>query len=285
MTHCSGAPAQQHALAYIEGTLAEFEAERFEEHYFDCSACLAHLQALQAVGQELVRHPAVLLDQVRTRQPLAWPARAGALAAAAVLVVAGGFAIRVIGVHTAQPSQAHSLPAAPLLPAQAPQPPHPPLVQPSQLADLALPVFVPRNLRGESEDPRFQAGMRAYGNGDCRGAVVTLSQVPDSSPEARAARFYSAACQMHLDQFSAAASGLRAVAQAPDSPQRELALYYLAQIALAGDDPSAAHRYLLHTIVLRGDMEHAARLQDRKVVALIEQRRETGNPWIGNKKP
>jgi anti-sigma factor RsiW len=39
MRACTGAPAELHALQYVEGTLPEFEVERFEEHYFDCPVC------------------------------------------------------------------------------------------------------------------------------------------------------------------------------------------------------------------------------------------------------
>jgi hypothetical protein len=144
----------------------------------------------------------------------------------------------------------------------------------SQLADLALPPYLASNLRGESKDARFEAGMKEYANGNCRGALVALSQVPAESTEARAAKFYSGACQMRLGDFASATGVLRKIADAGDSPQQEAALYGLAQIALAGNYPATAHAYLLRTISLRGDLEQRAREQDRQIAKLIGQERQ-----------
>jgi predicted Zn-dependent protease len=143
------------------------------------------------------------------------------------------------------------------------------------LADLTLPAFLAPNLRGESLDARFEAGMKEYANGNCRSAITALAQFPAESVEARAAQFYSGACQMRLGDFASASGLLRKVADGGDSPQQEAALYYLAQIALAGNDPATAHAYLLRTISLRGDLEGRAREQDRQIAKLIGQERQT----------
>jgi thioredoxin-like negative regulator of GroEL len=136
-----------------------------------------------------------------------------------------------------------------------------------------MPAFVAPNLRGESEDARFLAGMTSYSRGDYRAALATLSQVPASIPESRAARFYSGVCQMHLGDLPGATANLTAVADAGDSPEQEAALYYLAQTSLLANDLAAAHHQLLHTITLKGDLERRARQQDRKVLAQIEASR------------
>jgi hypothetical protein len=98
-----------------------------------------------------------------------------------------------------------------------------------------------------------------------------LAQVPAENSEARAAEFYSGACQMRLGDFATASGLLRKVADAGDSPQQEAALYDLAQIALAGNDPVTAHAYLLRTISLRGDLEGRAREQDGRITELVGQ--------------
>jgi tetratricopeptide (TPR) repeat protein len=139
----------------------------------------------------------------------------------------------------------------------------------SQLADLTLPAYLAPQLRGESLDTRFEAGMTAYAAGNCENAIATLRQVAEQSAEARAAAFYSGACQMRLGNFGQAAKLLRKVADGGDSPQRETALYELAQIALAHNDPVAAHLYLQRIIALRGDLERRAREQQRQVAKLI----------------
>jgi hypothetical protein len=276
MNTCSGTPAEQHALAYLEGSLPEFEVERFEEHYFDCPACLAQVEALLAVRDELARHPA---PQAPTgvRTVFAWPQTRWAVGLAAALLLTGVVALRMVENRPAQPQVATHTPAISKQPAPAPKSsvPADAPVKPSQLADLALPSFVAYSLRGESEDAHFVAGMKAYSLGDCRTAVSTLKSVAGAPSEARAARFYTGACQMRLGDLAAARSSLLTVIKAGDSPQQEAALYTLGQVALAANDLGEAHRYLLHTITLRGDLERKARAEDRKVLALIQQQGQT----------
>jgi hypothetical protein len=276
MTTCSGAPAERDALPYVEGTLSEFEVERFEEHYFDCPVCLARLQALQAVGQELARQPIATPESLRDRQPLlkfplAGPARIWISGVAAALLLMGVFAYRILESRPAQPTVAQGNPKSSPHPEPARQPvsSFPVPVQVSQLADLALPAFIAPNLRGESLDTRFEASMKDYANGNCRGAIAGLSQIPAESVEARAAQFYSGVCRMHLGNLAEASGLLRKVADAGDSPQQEAALYYLAQIALAGNDPATAHAYLSRTISLHGNLESRSRTEDAQAMDLI----------------
>jgi hypothetical protein len=257
-------------LQYVEGTLPEFEVERFEEHYFDCPICLTHLQAIQAVGRELARQPVAPVQAERPKIWLAWPAWSWAAGAAAALLLLSVFTYRSIESRPAQPTVSQSRPKSLPQAESAAQPayPSPAPVHLSQLADLTLPAFVAPNLRGDGLDTQFEAGMKEYANGNCRGAFAALSQVPAVSAEARAAEFYSGACQMRLGDFASASGLLSKVANDGDSPQQEAALYGLAQIALAGNDPATAHAYLLRTISLRGDLERRAREQDQRIAEL-----------------
>jgi hypothetical protein len=277
MTTCPGKPAELYALPYIEGSLPEFEVERFEEHFFDCPVCLSHLQALQAVGVALARQPAAQPLVARTGILHQWPARAFALGAIAAALIAA-----IVGYQTIVNRSSHPVVAKAPVKAPAPAPQHvaseKPNVLASQLADLALPAFVAPSLRGESEDPRFESGMKAYTKGNCRQAIADLTQVPPDDREGRASLFYSGVCQMHLGNMPAASVLLGKVAGAGDSPQQEAALYYLAQISLEGNDPVRAHRYLVHIVSLRGDLEHRARTEDRQVTELIARQSQTQNP-------
>jgi hypothetical protein len=270
MNSCTGTPAELYALPYVEGSLPEIEAERFEEHYFECTACLAYLQTIQAAGTELARMP-VGASAPPKKTLLTWPMASWALrAVAAALLVVAVFAYRGF----------HSGASGPQL-AQAPQPqpaplpaaPAKPAVNATLLADLAMPAFVAPNLRGSSEDAHFDAGMNAYSRGDYVHAAATLAEVPAQAGEARAAAFYRAACQMHLGNLQSAAEGMSKVADAGDSPQQESAIYFEAQIALASNNPTAAHKFLQQTIALKGDLERKARDEDRKVLALIDNNR------------
>jgi hypothetical protein len=260
MTNCSGKPADEFLESYLLGTLPEDDAQRFEEHYFDCPVCLAQVEALQAVSRQLHLAPRRGL-----RQPLAWPVRVGALAAIAAVLLLGFFVFhgrRRTDVNLAAAPAGH-VPS----PMGTPQPAHAPSLAVVQLADLALPPFRSSTLRGESSDAHFSAGMEDYTKGDCAQAVKALSEVPSGDRDSRAARFFSGVCRMHEGDLSGASKTLTGVAEAGDSPQQEAALYYLAQLALASNDAPSARRYLARTIALRGDFERRARAQLAQVQA------------------
>jgi hypothetical protein len=278
MTPCNRAPAIENAAQYIEGTLSQSEAELFEDHYWNCPECLAYLQALEAVGDELARGPAPQIVPAPRKRVLAWPARAwalGALAAAAVLMVIG---IRTLGPHEENPSQAQSVPAVstPGTPTAKVSGSRPAEETVTEMADLALPEFAPSNLRSAGVEPHFEQGMAAYSRGDCQGAWTALAKVPAEDKQDRQAEFYSALCRLHGKDLASAEAGLHKVVDAGDSLQLESALYYLAQIDLARNDPAGAHRHLVRTISLRGDLEKRARLQDQKLLALKKVSSDSG---------
>lgn len=263
MTSCSGSPADQYLEDYLLGRLAEAEAVQFEEHYFACPVCLAQLEALQAA-----QHGLRALPPQPSRAPIPWPIRLTALAAIAAMLIAVAFVF-----HAKHQAPQPTLAANPSvsIPSSASQPSPAPPAQATpnssaarsvaQLADLSLPAFLAPNLRGQPGNPVFEAGMKAYAKQDCPGAVHALARVPAAEEAGTAARFYSGVCLMHDGDLPAAARTLRSVADAGDSPQQEAAVYYLAQVALASDDASAARHDLERTIALRGDFESRARAQ------------------------
>lgn len=278
MTQCTGKPAEELLEAYLQGTLPEARAQKFEQHYFDCPVCLEQVERLEAVARQLGRRP------LKARKPLiawpslgwaglglpslGWPARAFALSAIAALLVVGFFGIRHINMP-AQPSVAHSTVAPATPPAQQSRPASPTLaaLAVSRLADLSLPAFQANNLRGPSDDTHYDAGMSAYATGNCAAAVKALSQVPAQDEDALAARFYTGVCRMQMGDLPAASATLRKVSAAGESAQQEAALYYLAQIALSENDAATARRYLTRTIALHGDFEHRASAELARLAA------------------
>jgi hypothetical protein len=249
MTDCTGTLTDRYLEQYIQGTLPDPEARLFEEHYFDCPSCLAQVEALQAVTLKLGGQPRKTL-----KMPIPWPVRARALAALAAMLIIGFLGFRAL-YQPAAPAVAKgpTAPAHGAAPSSQPAPGSLASATISRLADLALPAFQPPNLRGQSGDPHFDAGMKAYTRRQCPGAVMNLLQVPAQDDDSLAAQFYTGVCQMHEGDLTGATSSLRHVESAGDSPQQEAALYYLAQIALARNDAITARHYLASTIALRGD--------------------------------
>jgi len=257
MMSCTGRPADECLDAYLEGTLPENEARRFEEHYFECPVCLGRLEALEAVARKLGTEPKPPL-----KAPIPWPTRVRVLSAIAAMLVLGFFTWRATH-QPAQPTAAAATPAAPMQPKPAApaSSPTPAVLAVSRLADFTLPAFRASSLRGGGEDAAFDAGMKAYSAHDCATAEKNLALVAATDESHLAARFYQGACQMKDSNLPAATKTLRSVADAGDSPQQEAALYYLAQVALAGNDATTARHFLARTISLHGDFEGRARAQ------------------------
>jgi anti-sigma factor RsiW len=257
MTDCTGTLTDRCLERYIQGTLPEHEAQQFEEHYFGCPDCLAQVEALQAVTRRLGALP-----RTPARAPIPWPVRVSALAAIAAMLVIGFIVFRVK--RAPLPEQAvATVPAAPV--AKAAPAPSLTAASVSRLADLTLPAFQARTLRGQNGDPNFDSGMKAYTRRDCSSAVKALARVPANDEDSLAARFFVGVCQMHDGSLGAATTTLESVANAGDSPQQEAALYYLAQVALERGDADAARHYLTRTVALRGDFESRARAELVKI--------------------
>jgi hypothetical protein len=269
MSHCIGAPARERLEQYVEGTLPEAEAEKFENHYFDCPVCLGELQAIQAAQEALRRHPVPITPRKRIFEwPTVWRpvVSFGAVAAALVL---GFYGYRVMehgsqtggNVAVMQPAPAPPSTQSPAPPSTAAGQPTTQIADLAGIADLRLPHYQPSVLRDGSAESAFEHGMKQYIAGDCRGATQILSQVEQNGPDGPAAQFYSGVCLMHAGDLTAAAGALHRVASAGDSAYQESAYYYLAQIALAQSNAAEARRDLTQVVSLRGDLVHQARRQ------------------------
>jgi anti-sigma factor RsiW len=255
MTDCNGRPAEELLESYVQGTLPETEARKFEEHYFDCPRCLAEVEALQTAAMQLGARP-----RVAPKAPIPWPRRIGVLSAVAALLIVGVFVFResrapggsAVAVNPAPPAST----AAPAPGASSPAP-----MAASEIADLSIPVFQASALRGPGRNVHFAAGMQAYAGKNYLLAEKDLAQVPADDADGIAARFYAGVCQMQLGHLPAAAAALQSVADGGDSPQQEASLYYLAQTALLNNDVAEANRDLTRTVALHGDFERRARAE------------------------
>ena len=266
MTDCIGAPTREWLEQYVEGTLPEQEVQKFEDHYFDCPVCLGELQAIQAVQEALRKHPIAI---AQPKPVLAWPTNWNRMISWGALAAAVLVGFLTFYVMKQRPQSAGNVAVAPAGPATAPQSPVQPQTTPgtqapieiAQLADLNLPAYHAPVLRGAVESGAFENGMKQYVNGDCAGAMNTLSQVDPKGPDALAAQFYTGVCRLHTGDLAGAAATLRHVVHAGDTAYQESAFYYLAQIALAQSNAIAARRDLNRVVGLRGDLEHQARKQ------------------------
>lgn len=255
MTLCTGQLAEQDLERYLQGSLPELEARRFEEHYFECPECLAQLEALEAGRHALTAQP-VAIPQPRTRRPILWPTL-GAIAAALLIGYAGFHAMQTRVTHA--PAVAAN---------QAPQLPAPVIATPSlaSFADTSLPPYRPSQVRGSAGSGLFAAAMEPYLRHHCDHAVASLENVVEHDQEnALAAHFYRGACELNLQHPAEASADLQKVVDAGDSPQQEAAMYYLAQASLTNNDKAAARHWLAKTIALHGDFEQRAKAQLNRI--------------------
>lgn len=280
MSRCTGSPAELSALHYVEGVLPDDEAERFEEHYFECPVCLEHLQTLQAMRSGMAKLSAEPARVPPRGNLLGWPTLTWAIGSLAAALLLIGFVYRSMSRSQSGPGVATSVPSPAATSAVAPSAPaasegstaaraQSAAARASSLADLALPAFVAPTLRGDESDPQFENGMKSYSAGKCAAAISTLAQVPAGSRDALAAQFYRGTCQMHSRDLIAAKAALQTVADAGDSPEQESAYYYLAQIELARNNAPSAHQLLVRTIALKGDLERRAKAEDLKLVEIL----------------
>jgi hypothetical protein len=272
MTICSGIRAEMFGEDYLRGTLAEVEAQSFEQHYLACGACFEHLRALQAARDVLGKEPKLVRRKKR--------ASTGAVFA----VAAAAIVIATLAVHwsrrSGRPARQDVALQAPVQSVTKPdsataqesrsaQAPESSLgTELASLADRTLPPFHPTQIRGAAEDEHFEAGMRAYSANDCETALNELKRVPRTSAHADSAVLYAGACNYKLHRFSAASEHLAELAKNEDSPFSEAARYYLAQVALGQQNSAQAQHWLNEVLALRGDYELRALAQLRKLSSL-----------------
>ena len=242
---CQEVERDELAERYVLGQLGDREQAAFEDHYFDCAACLEHVRALQDVREELSAPTAAV-------RPRRWPRTVAAIAAAAALVLA----VRV----------GQQMWTEPVLPPSSA--PRPDIVLPAPPAQttIALPPYTPPRLRGvPSEAQRlFEAAMVSYRAGNCAAATPGLQRALEADGSVIRARFYLAACDLHENRVTEGVTNLRSVIDAGESPYLEDAHFLLAQARMQQGDLAAAREELRQVIALKGDrLEEARRLLDK----------------------
>jgi len=233
--------------AYVAGTLSEAEQDAFEQHFFACAACLAHVQVLQEIKDGVRRLP----PATASHRPPPPPARAAApwlgLAIAAGLVAAAGWwwqgsNLQAPGAPTAVVTQGPGAPGSPSAPA-APTPGTPSATAPVdaptravQLAQLALvvpPRYVPIAVRGAAPPAgTFDAAMVHYVAGRHRDAAAALRTLSEAAPADPGIAFFWGISELALGQAGGAREGLTRAIAADVQPYADEAHFYLAKVHL-----------------------------------------------------
>jgi hypothetical protein len=292
MNECIGGPVEEFAERYLNGSLAENEAEKFEEHYFSCETCHEMLVALQDIRSSLAAASRLedasgavttVVSESGPAQPLRIVSRRaskpvqlgtprrfvawGSIAAA--ILVAVVLAAVALNRHPAGPQTAGNTPAAPkkiapgTVPGSDTQPENgsrAPVqaenqnVQLASLADVQLPGYKAPELRGSEVNDPIQT---AFASGM---KSYTLGDCPEAL-----AQFahvpdggpHGVAARLYggLCRFKA-----HELSQAQNSFEAVIA---------AGDTPQleTAEYYLAQTMLLRSDAA-TARLWLRRTVSL-----------------
>ena len=232
---------------YLLGRLPEQAASEFEAHYFDCPQCLARVELLEGARTQLESSPETRPAGNRLRRAI------GALAAAAVVVLAVGVIREVARVPVSAPVTA---PAPNIeLPPTAPgaRPAEGPDLQ--ALGAIELPRFDAPRLRTNPTASRrvFLQAMERYERGDCQGALAGLETAAQQDAKSVPARFFLAVCSLQLDRNADAVRYLADVVKLGESPYLEDAHFFLAKAHIRLGDLAAARRELASVIALDGD--------------------------------
>jgi anti-sigma factor RsiW len=251
-----------HDLAdgYVAGTLSEAEQDAFEQHFFTCSACLAHVQMLQEVKDGLRQNPVA----VAAHRPVAaaWNTTPwlGLALAASLIAAVGWWWQDGTGPTPGAPPVAIG-PVAPTGPTPAPStppaaPPTTPVEAPtrrailSQLALVVPPRYVPIAVRGGDAPPAgsFDAAMAHYVAGRHREAAAALRILSDAKPADPGIAFFWGISELALGHADAARQGLTRAVAADVQPYADEAHFYLAKVHLAEGAIDPARRELRYAV-------------------------------------
>jgi hypothetical protein len=269
--------------AYVAGTLSEAEQDAFEQHFFACADCLAHVQMLQEIKDGVRRLP----PATASHRPPPPPTRAAApwlgLAIAAGLVAAAGWwwqgsTARVPGTPTHVATQVPEEPrssSAPASPtptsgtAPAPEPVGAP-IRARQLAQLALivpPRYVPIAVRGAAPAGTFDAAMAHYVAGRYRDAAAALRTLSDAAPADPGIAFFWGISELALGQAGGAREGLTRAIAADVQPYADEAHFYLAKVHLLEGSVDQARLELQYAV----DHEAGPEGEAQRVLAALDR--------------
>ena len=233
------------AEAYVTGTLPEAELDAYEQHFYDCSACLAQVKSLQALADRLRQLPAGPAPYPTTspgRSAAPWLA----LACAAGLIAAFGWwwqggAPRA---PDARPLVAAAAPATPRVEAASR---HDVL---TQLARVVPPHYVLSAARAGEAPPAgsFDAAMAHYVAGRHREAAAVLHALSATTPADPGIAFFSGISELVAGRPAAARESLTRSIAADVPPYADEAHFYLAKAYLAEDAVDQARRELHYAV-------------------------------------
>jgi hypothetical protein len=251
------------AEGYVAGTLSEAEQDAFEQHFFTCSACLAHVQMLQEVKDGLRRLPAAIPGHRPVSASWATAPWLGLALAAGLVAAVGWWWQGGVGPAPAPPPVAVGPGASSdPTPAPGPGPAVPPAAGATQptdtptrravLAQLALvvaPRYVPIAMRGEGPPAgSFDAAMAHYVAGRHREAAAALKTLSAAQPGDPGIAFFWGISELVLGHSDAARQGLTRAIAADVQPYADEAHFYLAKVYLAEDAVDAARRELRYAV-------------------------------------
>ena len=270
--------------AYVAGTLSEAEQDAFEQHFFACADCLAHVQMLQEIKDGVRRLP----PATASHRPPPPPARAAApwlgLAIAAGLVAAAGWwwqgsNLQAPGAPTPVATQVPASPGSPSAPA-SPTPPAatPPALEPGgaptravRLAQLALvvpPRYVPIAVRGAAPPAgTFDAAMVHYVAGRHRDAAAALRTLSDAAPTDPGVAFFWGISELALGQAGGAREGLTRAIAADVQPYADEAHFYLAKVHLLEGSVDKARLELRYAV----DHEAGPEGEAQRILAALDR--------------
>ena len=239
---CEEIEREDVAEDYVLGRLDESRRQAFEDHYFECAACLAHVRAVQDLRGALAA-------------PAAAPARRNLRTAGVILAAAAVLVLAVRGGHQlwSDRQEAVSSTTAPRdIVLGAP---------PAPTVRVELPPYTPARLRAvpSAAQSLFRDAMTHYTVTNCAGAIDGLRRAVAADRAYTQARFYLGACELHTGATNEAATSLQRVIAAGESPYLEDARWFLAQARVKQGDLEAARQELERVIALNGDRREAAR--------------------------
>jgi tetratricopeptide (TPR) repeat protein len=243
--NCETVQSEQVVERYVLGQLGEAEQQSFEEHFFDCDACLEEvrmMQSLQAAAAE------------RGRPVVEMPRRKWMLWGAAAAVLVAGFGL--VEIPRVRQRVAAPVAKAPTVDAGA---------ELLVLARVTAPQYTASNLRSASGngEERFRAAMAKYSAGEYAAAAEGLRGMKTA-----AARFYLGIAELMTGNLEEAVTHLRDTAAMGETPYLEEAQFFLAKALLGEKNVAGAAVELEQTIALRGDREAEARRLLEQVRAL-----------------
>jgi hypothetical protein len=246
------------AEGYVAGTLSEAEQDAFEQHFFTCAACLAHVQMLQEVKDGLRRLPAAVPGHRPVSSGWATTQWLGLAAAAGLVAAVGWWWQGRVGPAPAPPVVAIG-PASTPAPTPAPAPAVPPATAPTaastrhaalaQLALVVAPRYVPMAVRGEGPPAgSFDAAMAHYVAGRHREAAAALKTLSAAEPADPGIAFFWGISELVLGHPQAAREGLTRAIASDVQPYADEAHFYLAKAYLAEEAVAAARRELRYAV-------------------------------------